>query len=87
MNSTPAPIAQYLLTAVIAILGTVMTVLLGLILGRLGSLEKKLDNKVDKEFCDHQQAVCEKAYGRSDFWEVFNRHSHTGLSAESKVTR
>ena len=81
------PIAQYVLTGVIAVLAAVMTVLLSLILGRLTRLEDKLDAKVDKEFCEHQQQVCEREYGRGPFWEVFNRHSHTGLAADSKVTR
>ena len=83
----PVPVAQYLLTGVIAVLGTVMTILLSLILGRISRLETKLDTKVDKEFCDHQQEVCEKSYGQRDYWDVFNRHSHTGLAADSKVTR
>ncbi len=81
------PVAQYVLTGLIAVLATVMTVLLSLILSRLSRLENKLDSKVDKEFCEHQQEACEKQYGRGPFWEVFNRHSHTGLAADSKVTR
>jgi hypothetical protein len=87
MNAAAVPIAQYVLTGVIAAFGTVMTILLGLILSRLNRLETKLDGKVDKEFCDHQQEVCDKVYGQRNFWDVFNRHSHTGLPAESKVTR
>jgi len=80
-------ITQYALAGLIGVLGTIMTVLLSLILSRLGRLENKLDGKVDKEFCDHQQIVCEKAYGHGEFWDVFERHSHTGLPAHSKVTR
>ena len=81
------PVAQYVLTGLIAVLATIMTVLLSLILGRLGRLETKLDGKVDKEFCDHQQEVCEKQYGTGVFWEVFNRHSHTGLAPDSRIVR
>ena len=78
---------QYLLSGLIAALAAVILSLLGLILNRLGRLEEKLDSKVDKSFCDHQQEACQREFGQERFWEVFNHHSHTGLEADSKVTR
>ena len=78
---------QYLLSGLIAAVSAVILFLLGLILNRLSRLEEKLDGKVDKAFCDHQQETCQREYGQERFWEEFNRHSHTGLPADSKVTR
>ncbi len=79
--------AQYALTAVIAILGSVMIVLLGVILSRLARMEEKLDLKQDKTECVKQVANCERVFQIDNFWEAFGKHSHTGLPGDSRVTR
>jgi prophage maintenance system killer protein len=80
-------VPEYILTAIISVLGTVMIVLLGVILSRLSRLEDKLDGKQDKAECDRQADRCQKLFADEDLWDVFNRHSHTGLEANSRVTR
>jgi prophage maintenance system killer protein len=80
-------VPEYILTAIISILGSVMVVLLGVILSRLARLESKLDNKQDKTECDRQSDRCQKLFSFDDFWDVFTKHSHTGLEPNSRVTR
>jgi hypothetical protein len=98
---------QYVLTAVIAVLGTTMSILLGMILNRLNKLEEKLEAKLDKVDCETRRYACRLEIGKQierededikdlyackekeheELWETFGRHSHTGLPADSKVTR
>lgn len=79
--------ASYLIAGLIALFGGVNTILLGVLISRQSKLEDKLDGKQDKAACDKQQKICLREFTNDDFWDVFNRHSHTGLPSDSKVTR
>lgn len=87
---------QYILTGAVSILSAVMTILLTIILNRLTKLEDKLDGKRDAKACDQIRGDCVKfrdnkevgiADEAKELWDIFNRHSHTGLAPDSKVTR
>ncbi len=80
-------VPEYILTAIISVLGSVMIVLLGIILNRLSRLEEKLDGKQDKTECDRQVENCQRVFKIDDFWDAFSKHSHTGLPGDSRVTR
>ena len=82
--------------AVLAILGTINGFMLQSILTRLSRLEEKLDQSQNKSDCREARDACQKIVEgkakqlneeRSDIWDAFSHHSHTGLPPESKVTR
>ena len=83
-------------TGLLAILGSVIVFLLGLILTTLSNLEKKLDSKIDLASCLRARTDCkewrvdkweESDKEFKDLWDGLSAHSHTGLPSDSKVTR
>ena len=87
---------DHLSTALMSVIGAVIILMLGAILNRLVKVEDKLDAKVDKSYCEKAQQAegrelerifaC-KERDHEDLWDAFNRHCHTGLPVDSKVTR
>lgn len=70
---------------ILSILGVINGFLLSMILSRISTMSEKLDLKKDKEDCREAEGKCDRNF--SDLWDVVNRHSHSTLPLESRVTR
>lgn len=77
-------------------IGAVNILILGFVVTRLADMDKKLDQKQTKEDCRAARDACQRVNdGRDDrqcgeikeIWVAFAQHSHSGLPADSKVTR
>lgn len=74
--------------------GSVISSLLALIFGLLGlqwkeqrsfnaKISDEVKSKLDKEDCKESRDGC----SRGPSWDDFNRHSHTGLPPDARITR
>jgi len=82
--------------AVLTLLGSINAFLLSSISGRIAKMEKKLEATQSKDECSAARQACQKVLERSDkrqcdeikdVWNALSTHSHTGLPADSRVTR
>lgn len=82
--------------AVLGVLGTINVFILNGIRDQMKTMGSRLDQTKTKLDCAEDRMICAahitKEDERScqemkDLWESFNRHSHTGLDSNSKVTR